>query len=69
MDNTELKEALMSSKPVILTHIDGKESEYKCVSAIVYRLVKGKILVSAELTDANSRSVVICDPKRIKVKP
>ena len=68
MDNAELKAALLSAAPVILSHADGHDGEYKCVAAIVYRAKNGGILVSAELLDLNGRCVVNCDPKKIRLK-
>lgn len=68
MDNTSLKEALQSGEAVLLTNGDGSESEYKCVSAIVYRVRNGKIIVSAEVTDKNGRSVLFCDPQKLRLK-
>ena len=68
MDNNELKAALIRQTPVILTHADGHESEYKRVSAIIYRAVKKHIVVTAELLDCNGRSVVICEPEKVREK-
>lgn len=68
MDNAELKAALLSRKPVILTHADGHDGEYKRVSAIVYREKNKRIIVSAELLDLNGHSVIICDPEKIRFK-
>lgn len=68
MDNVELKDALLSGKPIILTHTDGHDGEYKRVSAIVYRAHNKRIIVSAELLDLNGHSVIICDPKNIRLK-
>ena len=68
MNNEELKEALLSSVPVLCTHTDGHESEYKCVSGILYRQKNGRIVVSAEVTDKCGRSVAYCDPERLRVK-
>lgn len=68
MTNEELKAALLNKTPVILTHADGHDGEYKCVTAIIYRAKNGRVDVSAELQDLNGRSVVICDPKKVREK-
>lgn len=68
MTNDELKAVLLSAAPVILTHPDGSDGEYKRVSAIVYRANNGHISVSAELLDLNGRCVVNCDPKKVRLK-
>lgn len=69
MDNAELKAALISGEPVILSNADGHEAEYKRITAIVYRATTdGRIKVSAELLDYSNRCVVHCDPKKIRAK-
>lgn len=57
MTNKQLKQALLNQCPV-----DYKGITYKCVSAIIYRNIKGKIKTFAELTDRkNNNSVVIVE--------
>lgn len=68
MNNDELKEALKNKKPVIYTNADGVEAEYKCVSAIIYRWDGEHIVVSAEITDKNGKSITICKPDRLRMK-
>ena len=68
MTNEELKKALLDGQPVLYKDTDGKESEYKCVSAIVYRKQGRKIVVSVELLDRTGTSVVICDQKKVRLK-
>lgn len=68
IDNAELKAALLSGAPVILTHADGRESEYKSVTAIVYRAKRKRIFVTAEILDLNGRCVVHCDPEKLRLK-
>lgn len=68
MTGDELKQALLNEKPVLLSQTDGQESEYACVSAIVYRKQGDKISVTAELLDKNKNSVNYCDPKRVRYK-
>ena len=67
MDNAELKNALLSKRPIILKHLT-LEVEYKCVSAIIYREKEGNVDISAELLDKNEWSVTICDPSQIRYK-
>lgn len=68
MTNEELKQALIDGKAVILSSVGGEEIEYKRVSAIVYRSKNGRIVPSAEVEDKCGRSVVYCDPKRLRAK-
>jgi hypothetical protein len=64
MDNNELKEALMSGRPVEHNGIT-----YKCVSGIIYRRrASGEIFLEAELMDRNQNSVTICEPSRVHYK-
>lgn len=60
MTNTELKEALLSKKPVVYHHAYMGDIEYKCVNAIRYIVgASGEILVQAELLDKNGGTIVI----------
>lgn len=68
MTNEELKKALLSSQPVLYMQTDGTESEYKCVSAIVYRKQGKQIALSVELLDKTGTSVILCDPKKVRLK-
>lgn len=71
MTNEELKEALLSKKPVIYggsVSCRPCDYEYECVSAVIYRNSGGKIKVTAELTDKNGNSVMIVDPERVRYK-
>ena len=68
MKNEELKQALQSGEPVIFTNTDGREIEYDCVSAIVYRMNENKITISVELLDKNKWSVIVCDPEKVRQK-
>ncbi len=60
MDIQELKNALMSGKPV--KH-DGVI--YKCVSAIIYRNRNGVLTATAELKDKNNNSITYAEPRRV----
>lgn len=68
MDSEELKAALLDETPEILTDGYGQELEYKCVDAIIYRKKNGRIDVSAQLLDYCGRSVITCDPKKLRKK-
>lgn len=68
VNNDELKEALQSGRRVIYTHTDGREAEYKSVTAIIYRQRNGRIKVSAEIADLHAPSVIICDPAKLRFK-
>ena len=67
MTNDELKEALMDRCPVLLS-VGNSEIEYSRVSAVIYRIIDGKLCVSAELMDKNGRSVTIARAQNIKSK-
>ena len=68
MDNEQLKSALLNKSPVIYKNNDGNESVYKCVSGSRYTEKNGRVVVSAEITDINGRSVLICPPEKIRFK-
>lgn len=68
MNNAELKEALFNGKPVIHKQVDGRETEYKCVYAIIYRNKKGKLQIQAKLLDENGNSISVVDPLRVEYK-
>ena len=61
MTNAEAKEALKNRTPVIYNNI-----EYLYISAIIYRYDKNhNLVISAELTDKNKRSVIIAQLKDV----
>ena len=61
MTNEEAKLALIKRTPVIFKNI-----EYSYISAILYRYDKnGNLIISAELTDKNGRSVTIAQLKDV----
>ncbi len=69
MTNDELKQALFNKRPVIHNKPPLGEIEYKCVSAIIYRVNKeGKLDISAELTDICGHSVSTADPAQLRYK-
>ena len=68
MTNDEAKEAFISGVPVVhkdeYRHIDQR---YTRISAIIYRYIKGKLCVSAELADGCGNSVTIASVDSIFV--
>ena len=61
MTNNEAKIALKNRTPVVFNGI-----EYLYISAIIYRYDKNKnLVISAELTDKNERSVTIAQLKDV----
>lgn len=62
MTNAELKEALLSGAPVVCGGI-----RYQKLTAIVYRAVSGKILISGELLDGNGNCVVYAPARNIEL--
>ena len=61
MTNSELKEALFSREPV--QHMGIK---YDYVSAIIYRTVKSKLQITAELTDGPSHSTTVVHASKVE---
>ena len=69
MSNEELKEALVSRRPIILRLASLGDLEYAYVSAIIYRTdAAGKIFVQAECMDKCLHSVTVADPRSIFFK-
>lgn len=61
MTNEEAKNALKNRTPVVFKNI-----EYLYISAIIYRYDKNlNLVISAELTDKNKRSVTIAQLKDV----
>ena len=63
MTNEEAKTALLRRTPVTFNGIN-----YSYISAIIYRYDKNNnLLISAELTDKNNRSVIIAKLKDVTI--
>lgn len=61
MTNEEAKKALKNRTPVVFNY-----TEYLYISAIIYRYDKNRnLVISAELTDKNKRSVTIAQLKDV----
>lgn len=61
MNNDELKGALFSGCPV-----EHNGVKYKRVTAIVYRNIKGKLHISAEVKDVKTDSVCYVEANKLK---
>lgn len=68
MTNEELKEALFTQSPVVAILPTYGEIEYDRVSAIIYRVINGKLTISAELFDASGHSVTIAAAEAVRLK-
>lgn len=64
MSNAELKEALFSREPVV--HMG---TRYDYVSAIIYRVCKGELYITAELEDRCGHSVTIVHAEKVEKVP
>lgn len=63
MSGEQLKEALMKRFPVVHRGIN-----YAYISAIIYRVISGKIVVSVELMDNKASSVTIARANEVELK-
>ena len=61
MNNAKLKRALLSGEPV-----QRLGQRYECVSAIIYRAIKGEIQITAELRDSCGHSVTIVHASEVE---
>lgn len=68
MTNDELKEALITKRPVIATILSIGDIEYRCVRSIIYRFDNGELKISAELLDRNANSVTTVAAEQIRFK-
>lgn len=64
MSNAELKEALFSREPVV--HMG---TRYDYVSGIIYRVCKGELYITAELSDRRGHSVTIVHAEKVEKVP
>lgn len=58
MTNEQAKETFLKQVPVTANGVT-----YKCISAIINRIEKGRVVMYCELTDRNVNSVTITPPK------
>ena len=61
MTNSELKEALFTREPVMHMGI-----RYDYVSAVIYRTVKGKLQITAELMDSAGHSTTVVHAGKVE---
>lgn len=61
MTNSELKEALFTREPVMHMGI-----RYDYVSAVIYRTVKGKLQITAELMDGIGHSTTVVHASKVE---
>lgn len=61
MDNKELKQALFDAGPVLYNGI-----KYQKVHGILYRVVSGKLCISAELLDFNNNCLVYAPAAKVE---
>ena len=55
----ELKDALTDGRRVSVKIGTGGDITYERVSAVIYRMIDGRLTVCAELSDKNGRSVTV----------
>ena len=61
MTTDEIKEAFKKRIPVV-----SRDITYAYISALIYRIRDGKIVLSVELIDKNRNSVTIADCERVE---
>ncbi len=65
MSNDELKEALVSQRPVVVRRAYEGDIEFAYISAIIYRVDARRIYMQAECMDKSIRSLSLADPQSI----
>ena len=68
MDNEEIKRALFSKEPVIVNDDYIGDIEGKYITAVIYRNVKGKLSINAEVRLLNERTVIVAPIEDIRLK-
>ncbi len=61
MTTDEIKEAFKKQIPVV-----SRDITYSYISALIYRIRDGKIVLTVELMDKNRNSVTIADCERVQ---
>ncbi len=61
MTTDEIKEAFKKQIPVV-----SRDITYSHISALIYRLRGGKLVLTVELMDKNRNSVTIADCERVR---
>lgn len=68
MNNEEVKQALVTGKPVIYFVPLVGDIRYDRVSAVIYRIINGELAVTAELEDREGRSTATVRIDRLRFK-
>lgn len=66
MNNEEVKQALVTGKPVIYYVPLVGDVRYDRVSAVIYRIINGELAVTAELEDRKGRSTATVRIDRLR---
>ena len=68
MNTEELKSALSSRCPVFIEDPKLGKIKFAFVSGIItrYDQLLGRYVISAEVTDHTERSILLCDPQKLK---
>lgn len=68
MNNEEVKQALVTGKPVIYFVPLVGDVRYDRVSAVIYRIINGELAVTAELEGREGRSTATVRIDRLRFK-
>ena len=67
MTDEEAKQAFLKQCSVVERNRSARSDiHYKCISALIYRLVNGKPALSVELADRSTNSVTIAKPDTVR---
>ena len=67
MTDEEAKQAFLKQCSVVEHNRSARSDiHYKCISALIYRLVNGKPALSVELADRSTNSVTIAKPDTVR---
>lgn len=67
MTDEEAKQAFLKQCSVVERNRSARSViHYKCISALIYRLVNGKPALSVELADRSTNSVTIAKPDTVR---
>lgn len=67
MTDEEAKQAFLKQCSVVERNRSARSDiHYKCISALIYRLVNGKPALSVELADRITNSVTIAKPDTVR---
>ncbi len=67
MTSEEAKQAFIKQCPVIDRSYSARSDvHYKCISALIYRIINGKPALYVELADKNTSSITITKPDTVR---